>query len=94
MDSDEILQKIGSYGFFQKRNTLLLGLIIFILTFQTVLMVFVGAEPSWKCSANSEKCTGNGSYNSGHGFYKARCEMNRSDWEFTQELTSIVTEAS
>ena len=45
MDTDEILEEIGSFGYFQKRNTSLLGLIIFVLTFQTVSMVFIGGEP-------------------------------------------------
>ena len=94
MDSDEVLEKIGSYGLFQKRNTLLLGLIIFILSFQTVLMVFVGAEPAWRCAPGRFRCTANGSFAAGQDFYKARCDMNRSDWEFTPGLTSIITEVS
>lgn len=92
MDTDEILEEIGSFGLFQKRNSLLLGLIIFVLTFQTVSMVFIGAEPSWRCRANSSVCTQNGTISSDDDYYKARCNMSSDDWEFTTEFTSIVTE--
>ena len=92
MDVDHMLDAIGGYGFFQKRNSLLLGLIIFVLTFQTLVMVFIGAEPDWKCAAESVACKQNGTFGSSHNFYKARCSMNRSDWEYTQPFTSIVTE--
>ena len=92
MDTDEILEEIGSFGAFQKRNTLLLGLIIFVLTFQTVSMVFIGGEPTWRCSSNSTLCTRNGTISPDNDFYKARCNMSSEDWEFTTEFTSIVTE--
>ena len=92
MDTDEILEEIGSFGLFQKRNSLFLGLIIFVLTFQTVSMVFIGAEPTWRCTANSSVCTRNGTISSDNDYYKARCNMSPDDWEFTTEFTSIVTE--
>lgn len=92
MDIDEILEEIGGFGAFQKRNTLLLGLIIFVLTFQTVSMVFIGGEPTWRCSSNSTLCTRNGTISPDNNFYKARCNMSFEDWEFTTEFTSIVTE--
>ena len=92
MDTDEILIEIGSFGFFQKRNTLLLGLIIFVLTFQTVSMVFIGGEPTWRCTPNSTVCTRNGTFSADDDFYKERCNMSSEDWEFTTEFTSIVTE--
>lgn len=92
MDTDEILEEIGSFGFFQKRNTLLLGLIIFVLTFQTVSMVFIGGEPTWRCAPNSTVCTRNGTINADDDFYQARCNMSSKEWEFTTEFTSIVTE--
>lgn len=92
MDTDEILEEIGSYGLFQKRNSLLLGLIIFVLTFQTVSMVFIGGEPRWRCKGNSSICTRNETFSSYDGFYKARCNMSSDDWEFTTEFTSIITE--
>ena len=92
MDTDEILNEIGSFGLFQKRNVLLLGLIIFVLTFQTVSMVFIGAEPTWRCTANSSVCTQNGTISSDSNYYEARCNMSSNDWEFISEFTSIVTE--
>ena len=92
MDTDEILEEIGSFGFFQKRNSLLLGLIIFVLTFQTVSMVFIGGEPTWRCAQNSSVCTRNGTISPDDKYYNARCNMSTNDWEFTTEFTSIVTE--
>ena len=92
MDADEILEEIGSFGFFQKRNAVFLGLIIFVLTFQTVSMVFIGGEPTWRCTANSSVCTQNATISPDDDYYKARCNMSSEDWEFTTEFTSIVTE--
>ena len=92
MDADEILEEIGSFGFFQKRNAVFLGLIIFVLTFQTVSMVFIGGEPTWRCTANSSVCMQNATISPDDDYYKARCNMSSDDWEFTTEFTSIVTE--
>ncbi|EDO45833.1 predicted protein, partial [Nematostella vectensis] len=92
MDIDKILSSIGGFGFFQKRNSFILGLVIFIATFQTVLIVFVGMEPPWKCAQDSTTCTLNGTFSSGDENYDSRCSMNRSDWEFTSGFTSIVSE--
>ena len=92
MDADEILEEIGSFGFFQKRNAVSLGLIIFVLTFQTVSMVFIGGEPTWRCTANSSVCMQNATVSPDDDYYKARCNMSLEDWEFTTEFTSIVTE--
>ena len=92
MDADEILEEIGGFGFFQKRNAVFLGLIIFVLTFQTVSMVFIGGEPKWRCTANSSVCMQNATISPDDDYYKARCNMSSDDWEFTTEFTSIVTE--
>ena len=92
MDTDELLEEIGSFGFFQKRNAFFLGLIIFVLTFQTVSMIFIGGEPTWRCMANSTVCTRNETISAEDGYYNARCNMSSEHWEFTTEFTSIVTE--
>ena len=92
MDTDEILEEIGSFGFFQKRNSLFLGLVIFVLTFQTVSMVFIGGEPTWRCAVNSSVCRRNGTISFNDDYFNARCNMSSNDWEFTTEFTSIVTE--
>ena len=92
MDADEILEEIGGFGFFQKRNAVFLGLIIFVLTFQTVSMAFIGGEPTWRCTANSSVCMQNATISPDDDYYKARCNMSSDDWEFTTEFTSIVTE--
>jgi hypothetical protein len=94
MDVDEILTQIGGFGYFQKRQTLILGTVMFVLTFQPLVMVFIGAEPSWKCTDGvaAGSCVLNGTLSSGDNNYNDRCKMNRTDWQYTDEFTSIVTE--
>lgn len=91
MDVDKILTQIGGYGYFQKRLTLILGTVIFILTFQPLIMVFIGAEVPWKCKPNST-CTVNGTIESTNSHYQDRCKLNRTDWQYVDELTSITSE--
>ena len=59
-----------------------------------MLMSFIGIEPGWKCVSHSTKCNRNETFFVGDDFYEQRCSMNRSDWTFTNEFTSIVTEVS
>jgi len=92
MDVDEILTQIGGFGYFQKRQSLILGTVIFILTFQPLILVFIGAEPRWKCSQNSSACLVNGTLDSRNELYSHRCQLNRTDWQYVDDFTSIVTE--
>lgn len=92
MDVDEILTQIGGFGYFQKRQALILGTVIFVLTFQPLVVVFIGADPSWKCKDDTGSCELNGTFSLGDENYNDRCKMNRTDWRYTDEFTSIVTE--
>ncbi|KXJ27984.1 solute carrier family 22 member 15 [Exaiptasia diaphana] len=91
MDVDEILTQIGGYGYFQKRQTLILGLVIFVLTFQPLIMVFIGAEVPWRCTSNST-CRHNGTIEPTNSHYEDRCKLNRTDWQYVDKFTSITSE--
>lgn len=92
MDVDKILTQIGGFGYFQKRQTFILGTVIFILTFQPLILVFIGAEPPWQCSQNSSTCMLNGTIDSTNKRYEDRCKLNRTDWQYVDNFTSIVSE--
>ena len=92
---DQVLEYIGSFGYYQIRLLFILSFIEwFPVGFQVLLMTFIAAEPKWQCVANSSECTVPGLFKPGHDYYKKRCNMNRSQWEFTNEFTSVATEAS
>lgn len=92
---DEVLEKIGSFGSYQIRLICLLGVLEwFVSGYQTLLMTFIAAEPKWRCVTNSTKCNQPGEFTPKDDYYKSRCSMNRSEWEFTNEFTSIVTDVS
>ena len=64
--------------------------------YQFVIMVFIGTNPSWRCLSQkniSEFCVKNGkTFSVGDEFYKQRCSMPRSNWEYTKPASfSIVT---
>lgn len=87
---DQVFEKIGSFGRYQK--LLLLGcngLIFFWMGFAVLIMTFIAADPGWKCVANSTQCRFNGSMAASD---KRRCDMNRSEWVFNDDLTSVATE--
>lgn len=90
---DDVLEKIGSFGLYQIRLICLLSVLEwFVSGYQTLLMTFIAAEPGWRCVVNSTECTEPGAFSPKHDYYKSRCTMNRSEWEFTTEFTSIVTD--
>ncbi|XP_027039560.1 solute carrier family 22 member 8-like [Pocillopora damicornis] len=87
---DQVFEKIGSFGRYQK--LLLLGcngLVFFWFGFAVLIMTFIAADPGWKCVANSTQCRFNGSMAASD---KRRCDMNRSEWVFNDDLTSVATE--
>lgn len=95
-DVDDILLEIGQYGIYQM---LLVGIFCFLIipsTYQTLIMSFIGNNPTWKCSVNSTQCNSTTTcqiFDKNHDFYEARCSMDRSSWEYTKPSSfSIVTE--
>ncbi|XP_066920689.1 organic cation transporter protein-like [Clytia hemisphaerica] len=107
VDVDEYLEYVGRFGRCQILLLLLFCLIIIPSTYQTLVMSFAGHNPSWRCviqpnvtNANStsssndtDHCSVAGDISSKDDYYKARCQMNRSLWEYAKDKDySIVTE--
>lgn len=91
---DECLDKVGSFGWYQIRLILILSLMEWVnVGFQVMLLTFVAAEPPWVC-VNNVTCPLKGEFKPGMDGYKLRCDLNRSDWKFTDDFTSVVTEVS
>ena len=93
-DVDDILLKIGQYGIYQM---FLVGIFCFLIipsTYQTLIMSFIGNNPTWRCTKNSTQCNATGEvFDKNHDLYESRCSMDRSSWEYTKPSSfSIVTE--
>ena len=84
---ENMLKEIGEFGRFQQ---LLLALLCLgnMYGSQVVIMYFAGLNPSWKCSDNSSICLSNNTYPNDD---KARCSMNREDWEYIEKKEYSVT---
>ena len=94
---DEMLDKIGSFGWYQIRMIFILSYMEWVnIAYQVMLLSFVAAEPAWHCVANSTVCTLPEEYRPGDADYDFRCGDNvtRADWEFSDSFTSIVTEVT
>lgn len=89
---DEVLEHVGSCGFYQVRMVLLISFLIISIIFPIAELTFLKAEPPWKCSTNSSMCNMTGVFRLGDQYYKTRCSLERSEWEFVDDFTSIVTE--
>ncbi|KAK3714235.1 hypothetical protein QZH41_018388 [Actinostola sp. cb2023] len=92
--TDEVLDKIGSFGRYQIRLLMIMGFMkVFGDAFMAMITKFLAADPPWTCVTNSSSCNITGNIEKGHEYYKLRCSLNRSEWEFnTTEFTSIVSE--
>ena len=53
---DGFLAKIGSMGRFQWVLVCVVGVMLVPVTFQTLIMTFLGLEPPWRCVRNSSVC--------------------------------------
>lgn len=93
LTADEVLEKVGSFGWFQKRLLILFNLLTALLFGWSVMVTgIITAEPAWKCVKNSSVCTYDGAINVGNTNYDARCNMSRSEWDFVDGMTSVITE--
>ena len=93
LTADEVLEEVGSFGWFQKRLLVLFNLLSALLFGWAVMVTgIITAEPPWKCSSNSSVCTFDEAMGPGDANYNDRCNMSRSDWYFVDEMTSVVTE--
>ena len=90
---DEALEKVGTFGRFQILLLLFSNCLRWVWSGWPILvMTFLSAEPSWRCVANSTVCTLSGAINVGDDDYDKRCNMSRTEWEFSPDFTSVVTE--
>ncbi|XP_065062349.1 organic cation transporter-like protein isoform X1 [Rhopilema esculentum] len=90
---DEILPYIGEFGKFQ----ILLEVAFCVMVIPSSMLIlvpyFAQDSPPWTCLLNSTVCRLNGTFDSYSRFYQYRCNMPRSEWEFTkQKEYSIVTQ--
>lgn len=93
LTADEVLEKVGSFGWFQKRLLILFNLLTALLFGWSVMVTgIITAEPAWKCVKNSSVCTYDGAISVGNTNYDARCNMSRSEWDFVDGMTSVITE--
>jgi len=90
---DQMLERIGSLGFYQIRLIFILGYIEwFNMTFQVLVPTFIAAEPNWLCVTNHSSCNLTGEFKPGDKLYNERCDMPRDAWEFADGYTSVVTQ--
>ncbi|XP_020605192.1 organic cation transporter protein-like [Orbicella faveolata] len=93
LTTDQYLEKIGSFGRYQILLLVFLnGLIFFWFGWPVMIVTFITAEPAWRCVANSSVCQLNGTMKPKHDNYSFRCDIDRDQWEFVDDFTSVVTE--
>lgn len=93
LSADEILEEVGSFGWFQKRLLILFNLLSALLFGWAVMVTgIITAEPPWKCAQNSSVCVFDDAISPGDDDYKHRCNISRSEWEFVDDMTTVVTE--
>ena len=89
---DEALQKLGGFGLFQWLIYIGASITEMAVTYQIFLLTFITAEPKWVCKNESLVCNFTEPIGLTDDDYNARCDMPRSEWEFADDFTSIVTE--
>lgn len=85
---ENVLNKVGSFGIYQKLLLLAGGVSIVPFAMPNYIMYFAAQEPSWKCVANSSVCLHNGTLPSDH---IGRCLLPRDQWEYVgaEELSVV-----
>ena len=110
VEVDEFLGYVGRFGRFQILLLFLFCCIIIPSTYQTLVMSFVGNNPSWRCviqpnatagnvtqkgNTSAEVCGVAGDIKLGDDYYDDRCKMDRSLWTFSKDDDySIVTQVT
>ena len=92
MTTDNVLEKIGSFGRYQIVLNLFFNIAYgFWWAFTVMLMVFIASEPGWRCK-NPSTCPFNKTIHLGDEKYSFRCDIDREDWVFADDFTSVVTQ--
>eukprot|EP00794_Sanderia_malayensis_P010680 gene10680-11814_t len=91
---DEILPMIGEFGKFQIILEIIFCIMIFPGSMAVLLPYFAQHDPGWRCASNSTICKLNGTITSSNkNDFEKRCNMPRSEWQFTQPKDySVVTQ--
>eukprot|EP00112_Aurelia_sp_Birch-Aquarium-sp1_P026753 Seg97.16 transcript_id=Seg97.16/GoldUCD/mRNA.D3Y31 product="Solute carrier family 22 member 3" protein_id=Seg97.16/GoldUCD/D3Y31 len=93
LELDEVLHLLGGIGPFQMIMVVLTGLIVFPTTMAILIPYFTQDTPAWTCISNSTICNLTGTHPMDSKTYKARCDMPRTEWKFTQPRDfSVVTQ--
>ena len=92
LTTDEVLEKIGSFGRYQIVLNIFFNLCYaFWWSIPVMGAIFIAAEPGWRCK-NNATCPFTETISLGDDKYSYRCDIPREDWEFTNDFTSVVTE--
>lgn len=89
---DDALARVGGFGCFQWLIYCGASIAEMAVTYQIFLLTFIAAEPKWICRNGSTICNFTKPIGLHHDDYEARCDMPRSEWDFSDDFTSIVTE--
>lgn len=95
-DIDGMFKFIGEIGKYQIGVNLIMSLFIIAPTYQSLMLVFVGYSPSWKCSRAgniSGACNISGDVSEGMPNFNERCSMDAIYWEYAVPIDySIVSQ--
>eukprot|EP00794_Sanderia_malayensis_P010684 gene10684-11820_t len=82
---DEILPMIGGFGKFQIILEIAFCIMVFPASMAILLPYFAQHDPGWRCTFNSTICKLDGTITSSNkNDFEKRCNMPRSEWQFTQ----------
>ena len=89
---DEHSRNIFSVHGFLRLSVTMFLFIFFLITYQTLITVFIAYEPPWMCAQQSVACSESNSSSARSAvystatkpikLYERRCSLNRSDWKF------------
>jgi len=91
---DEILKVVGPFNTYQWCLMVLMCYCMMTMGLQSLTMTFVARDPGWECVENSTLCNKTGIITSDSSTYDHRCDMERSDWRFPRDSSSIVVDVS
>ena len=95
LSMDEVLPMIGEFGKFQILLEIAFCIMIFPVSMLVLIPYFAQHNPPWQCVNNSTICPHNGTFGQSDDLYSFRCDIPRSEWEFTKPKDySIMTEVS
>ncbi|XP_057314092.1 solute carrier family 22 member 3-like [Hydractinia symbiolongicarpus] len=87
---DQMLTHVGEFKRYQWLLDAIYCIMLIPATYQVLIMYFAALNPPWRCIKNGTVCTSNQTFD---GDDKTRCNLPRSEWEYTEAKEySIVTQ--